>query len=105
MDVNRLYIQLGVRIAQLRKKAGLNQEQLAQILGLSRTSMTNIERGRQRLQIHSLLAIAKALQLPPSGLLDGLSASGEADDLPPEAKALAPEAQAWVSRIAARMTK
>ena len=38
---------LGGRIRAARDRAGVKQEQLAQAVGLSRTSITNIERGRQ----------------------------------------------------------
>lgn len=50
---------IGDNIRIARKEAGLNQEELADMLNLSRTSMVNIEKGRQALTIPKLLSISK----------------------------------------------
>jgi len=42
---------------------------LALAVGLSRTSVANIEKGRHRIQIHTLYAIAAALGIEPAELL------------------------------------
>ena len=48
---------------------GLTQEQLAEQIGLSRTSVTNIERGRQHVVLHQIYEIAAALGLNVEALL------------------------------------
>lgn len=55
------YIALGERVRSLREKRHLTQEALADQVGLSRTSVTNIERGRQAVLVHQLLLFARAL--------------------------------------------
>src|SRR2546423_14326366 len=60
-DIHPLYAALGKRIRALRRQANLSQEDVAERVGLTRTSITNIERGRQQLQIHTLVAIAHTL--------------------------------------------
>lgn len=45
-------------------------------LGLSRTSITNIERGRQPIQLHTLYKIADVLGVEPTALLPGASDGG-----------------------------
>lgn len=67
-----LYRKLGDEIAGHRRQAEMTQEELGERVRLSRTSIVNIEKGRQRVALHHLYAIADALQvdlrkiLPPS---------------------------------------
>jgi transcriptional regulator with XRE-family HTH domain len=103
VEVDRFYVQLGRRIRAARTKAQLRQDQLGQSLGLSRTSVTNIEQGRQRLQVHHLALVSEALRVPIAELVDGLTAEPRTTDLPEEAKQLDPAAREWVRRVAARL--
>lgn len=65
----RLYKQIGELIRIAREQARINQADLAKLVGLTRTSITNIEAGRQRIQIHTLFNIAYALGISPRLLL------------------------------------
>lgn len=58
---DNLYRLVGERFRRLRDEAGLTQEDLAKKVGLKRTSITNVERGRQRLPLHQMLMIADQL--------------------------------------------
>lgn len=58
---HELYKQFGRRVARFRKKAKLSQVKLARAVGLSRSSIANIERGRQTVQIHVAYLMADAL--------------------------------------------
>ena len=69
MNYDWVYPEIGKRIAQRRKALGNTQEWLAPQVGLSRTSLANIERGRQKILVHQLLAFASALDLEPTELL------------------------------------
>ena len=87
MDPAKLYPAVGARIRACREKAGLSQDALADAANLVRTSITNIESGRQRVQLHTLYAIAEALERRVSDLLptfdagdDGLTALDAAGD-------------------------
>lgn len=51
--------------------ARLTQQDVAQRVGLSRTSITNIERGRQHIPLHFLYLLASAVGVPPEQLLPG----------------------------------
>lgn len=79
VDVADLYKRLGRRIGELRNAARVSQFELACKIGLSRTSVTNIERGRQRVQIHTLYSIAKAIGKGPADLLPFLDEDTTAD--------------------------
>jgi transcriptional regulator with XRE-family HTH domain len=61
--------ELGRRIRRVRARADLTQQDVATLAGLSRTSVANIEGGRQDPGVVGLVAIAAALEVPPASLL------------------------------------
>ena len=65
MKYHWLYIEFGKRVRSARGKAGLTQEMLASRIGLSRTSVTNIEKGRQKVSLDMVYTVAKALGVDP----------------------------------------
>lgn len=67
-----LYTAIGIRIRQEREDRELTQEELAGRSGIGRTSLTNIEAGRQRLLVHQLWRIARALSVQPRELFPDL---------------------------------
>jgi transcriptional regulator with XRE-family HTH domain len=67
-DLDKFYLDLGENIKNLRLKRGYSQEELAIFLDLTRTSVVNIEKGRQRPPIHTLYEIANFLNVHMSEL-------------------------------------
>jgi transcriptional regulator with XRE-family HTH domain len=67
-DRGAFYKQVGEKIRAQRGK-DLSQEALASAIGLTRTSISNIEKGRQRLLLHTLADIAAALNVDAASLL------------------------------------
>ncbi|MFP5227809.1 MAG: helix-turn-helix domain-containing protein [Acidobacteriota bacterium] len=61
-DFDELYRGVGRKIRQTRENAHLSQNLLAKRLGISRTSIVNIEAGRQRAPLHLLWQIAELLE-------------------------------------------
>jgi len=68
-EIDAFYARLGSRIRELRDALGMTQQDLADQLNLARTSVTNIERGRQRILADQLQAVASALQTNCDDLL------------------------------------
>lgn len=68
-ELSLLYAQLGYRIKGLRESAELNQSAFAEFLGLSRASIVNIEKGRQRPSLHLLLQISQILKVEISSIV------------------------------------
>lgn len=64
-----MYEQVGKRVHAARARLGISQETLAKLVFLTRTSITNIERGRQRILLHTLMELASALRVPVTSLL------------------------------------
>jgi len=60
---------LGNRIATLRLSAGLSQAQLGIKMGYSRTSITNLEAGRQDLPVHKIYELATIFKIEPGELI------------------------------------
>ena len=64
-----LYQLFGNRVRELREEKNVTQEELARRVDLSRTSITNIEKDRQRILLHQLVDIAAALDAKPQDLM------------------------------------
>lgn len=64
-----IYIGIGRAIRNGRTKAGLTQKELAKRVGLTRTSITHIEAGEHRIQVHILYFIAEAVGVSADSLL------------------------------------
>lgn len=79
IDEQRLYKTLGQNIRELRAgKPGANgsltQAELAKSVGLERTSITNLEKGSQKVPLHVLYAVCRALNTDVVNVLPPLSA-------------------------------
>lgn len=59
---------VGMLIQERRKAAGLTQYQLSELVGLSRTQITNIEVGRSDLTSNQVRKFAIALSCTPGDL-------------------------------------
>ena len=70
-----LYTFFGSRVRALRERRQVTQEELGRRVDLSRTSITNIEKGRQRVLLHQIVDLANALDAKPSELLPVSAAS------------------------------
>ena len=56
---------VGFSIRKQREEIGLSQEKLAELAGLHRTYIGQVERGEKNLTLRSLERIAKALNIKP----------------------------------------
>lgn len=78
-DEEAFYKAFGEAVRRARKERGLSQDALASAVGLKRTSIANIERGRQRLLLHTAWSIALVLRVKLIDLLPSVpAASGTA---------------------------
>ena len=72
--IHHVYETVGLGIRAAREHRGLTQQDLATSIGMTRSSVTTIEAGRQQIRVHTLVMIAQALGVHPSELVDGLPA-------------------------------
>jgi transcriptional regulator with XRE-family HTH domain len=99
-----IYIDFGKLLRQARRKAGLTQEVLADRVGLTRTSITNIEAGRQPVNLELLYRFAAAVQSDAADLLPAQKAQkGEAPHASSGAGSrlphLAPASKSWIDKV------
>src|SRR5690606_32736521 len=84
--IDSLYRAFGnlVRLHRERHQ-DMTQEKLGTLVGLSRTSIVNIEKGRQHIALHQIFVFAGALKVRPEALLptptDGTASSWIAEKL------------------------
>ena len=101
MEIKIFYKDFGQRLRKARKAANLTQMDLAKWVGLSRSSITNIEKGRQHIHLHTFMVISEAVNVHPAfflpetgslrhGVYEKLTSVGLADDI---------EAVSWVEKI------
>lgn len=67
---NVLVMRPGNRLRDLRKRAHITQEQLAELTGVSQPAISQIENGRLSMDIHWMRAFARILGCAPADLLD-----------------------------------
>ena len=68
--MGRLKAQFGKRLAQLRRRSGVTQEQLADATGITVESISNMERGIFGPRFDHLEQIARILKVPVKALFE-----------------------------------
>lgn len=68
-DSGAFYRKVGDKIRAKRQERGLSQDGLAKAIGLKRPSLSNIEKGRQNILLHTFYDIAETLSARISELL------------------------------------
>jgi transcriptional regulator with XRE-family HTH domain len=66
-----IYERVGCNIKAWREHLGFTQRELAEAVGITRTSINNTEAGRQRLMLHTIEQVALALGIPFCDLFAG----------------------------------
>jgi transcriptional regulator with XRE-family HTH domain len=86
------YAQLGRRIAEARKAAGITQVELAQTLGIAQQTMAHYEGGVSRIGVETLRTVAKAVSVSIEELIG--------DESKPGRRGPTPKLQQQIERIA-----
>ena len=90
-DEKAFFVQLGSRIAQLRKEQGITQVQLAEWLNVSQQTVNAYEVGRRRMAVSALPTIAKLLGVSLEELIG--------EPLKPSKRGPTPKLQQQMERI------
>ena len=100
-STDRLYAAFGALVVAHRQRLeGMTQAELGRRIGLSRTSVTNIEQGRHHVSLHQFVRIAMVLDVAPEALLPEMAreqvVSRMADILP---EGLPKDLVEWADRL------
>lgn len=71
-QIELCYRQFGLRVEQLRISLGWTQLELSKKVELERTSVCNIEIGRQRVNLHTVEKFSTAFGVSPKHLMKGI---------------------------------
>ena len=87
IDDGRLYPLLGERLRKLREeyqspKGRMTQAELAGLVGLERTSITNIEKGTQKVPLHVLYRICEVLNAHATAVLPSMTEVTKLEETP-----------------------
>lgn len=85
-DFLDLYPTIGALLRDAREARGLTQQQVASSIGLTRSSIANVERGTQHLPLHSWVGMCQIRGLDPADVISrALQGAGpQAEPLPPQ---------------------
>jgi transcriptional regulator with XRE-family HTH domain len=68
-EIDDFYVTVGSKVRSMRINVGISQMMLAKRIGFTRSSVANLEAGRQRVALHLFVRIAHALGSDPCQLL------------------------------------
>jgi len=84
-DERAFFVELGARVAELRKTQGITQIQMADALGVSQQTVNSYEVGRRRIPVSALPILARLLATSIDELLmgeDGKTTGGKRGPTP-----------------------
>jgi len=102
--MEQIYREFGRILKAKRKEANLTQDEIASKVGLVRTSITNIEQGKQHVSLHMLFQLADAVGARPQDLLPDRLAQPLSADLERELGGvrLEEDSKEWIRRVVSR---
>lgn len=68
IEMNNELAAFGANLKSLRASAGISQEHLAELSGLDRTYVSDVERGKRNLGLRNIHTLARALLIEPADL-------------------------------------
>lgn len=71
--MDEIVVEMGKRIAHIRKERNLTQDQLAELVGLTTQTVSSAERGTKALRPENIVKLCQALRVTPNDLLLGTS--------------------------------
>ncbi|WP_352288789.1 helix-turn-helix transcriptional regulator [Psychrobacter sp. GW64-MNA-CIBAN-0177] len=71
MTTDERMIAFGKRVREMRKSKGISQERLAEMAGIDRSYMGNIERGEKNITLKKAYEICDALDVEIQDLVQG----------------------------------
>lgn len=70
MSPNRIYKIFGTKLKELRKEEKITQEELAEKMEVSKTTIVNYENGNRKVPLEMVIKISRYFNVPIDSLLD-----------------------------------
>ena len=99
MGTDIFLIEMGVRIAQRRKELHLTQEQLAEKMGVSLQTISNIELGKKAIRPQNLVNLCSHLEVTSDYILYGMRNDQQMKDVNAKLASLEPKAYRAVQEL------
>ena len=64
--MDEVVVEMGKRIAHIRKERNLTQDQLAELVGLTTQTVSSAERGTKALRPENIVKLCQALRVTPN---------------------------------------
>jgi transcriptional regulator with XRE-family HTH domain len=64
-----VFVRFGSRLREVREKASISQEKLAELAGLHRTYVSSVERGKRNISLQNIERLAEALNTTMAALM------------------------------------
>lgn len=101
--MDNFYAAFGTRLKSARNRANMSQSDLAKRVSLSRTSITNIERGHQQVSLKLAVSLARELHVQLDELLESGHSQNEVSRLTEEVNrehpGLSSRSKEWVTSL------
>ncbi|QMV42665.1 helix-turn-helix domain-containing protein [Cohnella cholangitidis] len=94
-----IYTEIGRKIREERDKKGWTQQELSDMVELTRSSIANIELGRQKIQVHVLYTFAKLFGINPTDLMPQTNQIYQDEVITDEKESLDKESRDFLERI------
>lgn len=69
LDLANVFERFGLLLREIRRKAGISQEKLAELAGLHRTYVSGVERGLRNISLENIERLAVALDVEMASLM------------------------------------
>ena len=81
MDMKAIHLQRGENIANIRKRCGYTQEQLAELLGISKSYLAHVEQGDAQFSVDTLWRFVTTLHVSADEVFFGRDTSSQAKEI------------------------
>lgn len=81
MDMKAIHLQRGENIANIRKRCGYTQEQLAELLGISKSYLAHVEQGDAQFSVDTLWRFVSTLHVSADEVFFGRDTSSQVKEI------------------------
>ena len=81
MDMKAIHLQRGENIANIRKRSGYTQEQLAELLGISKSYLAHVEQGDVQFSVDTLWRFVSLLHVSADEVFFGRGMSSKVQEI------------------------